>query len=77
VTAVGPPAGDLQVALAEGFQKNEPQKSQNPDGFEKSSKFKARKSRGARRTYVRRSDFEMQCNAEIGLFAEPSHKGLL
>jgi hypothetical protein len=25
-----------------------------------------------RRTYVRRSDFEMQRNAEIGLFAEPS-----
>jgi hypothetical protein len=32
----------------------------------------ARKSRGARRTPVRRSDFEMQRNAEIGLFAEPS-----
>jgi hypothetical protein len=32
------------------------------------AKFKARKSRGVRRTTVRRSDFEMQRNAEIGLF---------
>jgi hypothetical protein len=27
---------------------------------------------GVRRTYLRRSDFEMRRNAEIGLFAEPS-----
>jgi hypothetical protein len=59
------------------FTQDESEKSQNPDGFEKSAKFKARKSRGVRRTTVRRSDFEMQRNAEIGLFAEPSQKGLL
>jgi hypothetical protein len=36
------------------------------------AKFKARKSRGVRRTTVRRSDFEMRRNAEIGLFTELS-----
>jgi hypothetical protein len=32
----------------------------------------ARKSRAARRTPLRRSDFEMQRNAEIGLFRPQS-----
>ena len=47
-------------------------KNRDSEGFEKSAQFKARKSRGVRHTPVRRSDFEMQRNAEIGLFAEPS-----
>jgi hypothetical protein len=34
--------------------------------------IKARKSRGVRLTALRRSDFEMQRNAEIDLLAEPS-----
>ena len=39
------------------------------------AKFKARKSRGVRHTPICRSDFEMQCNAEIGLFMELSAVG--
>ena len=50
---------------------HEPEKRQKPDGFEKSAKCKTRKSLGVRRTPLRRSDFEMQRNAEMGLFAEP------
>jgi hypothetical protein len=38
----------------------------------KKNQFAARKSQGRRRTPLHRSDFEMQRNAEIGLFAEPS-----
>jgi DNA-directed RNA polymerase subunit RPC12/RpoP len=51
---------------------DEPVKSKNPDGFEKSAKLRRANLSGVRRTYLRRSDFEMQRNAEIGLFAEPS-----
>jgi len=40
--------------------------------FCKKAKFKARKSRGVRRTCVRRSDFEMQRKAGIGFFTELS-----
>jgi hypothetical protein len=38
-------------------------------------KFKLRRANlsGVRRTLARRSDFEMQRNAKIGLFAEPSN----
>jgi hypothetical protein len=45
---------------------------QKSDGFEKSSSSRRANLSGVRRTLVRRSDFEMQRNAEIGLFAEPS-----
>jgi len=38
----------------------------------KKAKVKARESRGARRTKVRRSDSEMKRNAEIGFFTKPS-----
>jgi hypothetical protein len=50
---------------------DEPVKSQNPDGFEKSSSSRRANLSGVRHTTVLR-DFEMQRNAEIGLFAEPS-----
>jgi hypothetical protein len=40
--------------------------------FRKKVKLKARKSRGVRSTYVRRSDFEMRRNAEIEFFTELS-----
>jgi hypothetical protein len=42
-------------------------KSQKPDGFVERSSSRRVNLSGVRRTYVRRSDFEMQRNAEIGL----------
>jgi hypothetical protein len=54
------------------YSADEGVKSQNPDGFEKSAKLRRANLSGVRCTYLRRSDFEMQRNAEIGLFAEPS-----
>ena len=51
---------------------DEPKEKSKSRQFRKKAKFKARKSRGVRPTAVCRSDFEMQRNAEIGLFAEPS-----
>jgi hypothetical protein len=48
-------------------------KSQNPDGFAKSPSLRRANLSGVRRNNVRRSDFEMRRNAEIGLFAKPSN----
>jgi hypothetical protein len=53
-------------------QVNELVKSQNWDGKVKSSSSRRREFRGMRRTYVRRSEHEMKCNAEIGLFTKQS-----
>jgi hypothetical protein len=47
-------------------------KSQNLGWWCRKFKFKARKSRGVRSTCARRSDFEMQRNAEIELSTPPS-----
>jgi hypothetical protein len=50
-------------------------KGRKPDGFEKEFKLRRANLVGVRRAYARRSDFEMQCNAEIGLFTELSILG--
>jgi hypothetical protein len=44
---------------------------------DKSSSSRRANLSGVKRTYVRRSGFEMQRNAESGLFAEPSNIGWL
>jgi hypothetical protein len=49
-----------------------PVKIRKPDGFVKSPSSRRANLSGVRRTYVRRSDFEMQRNAEIGFFTELS-----
>jgi hypothetical protein len=51
---------------------DEPVKSQKRDSFVKRSSSRRANLSGVRRTYVRRSDIEMQRNAEIGLFTELS-----
>ncbi|HSM75368.1 MAG TPA: hypothetical protein VK852_12045, partial [Desulfobacterales bacterium] len=43
--------------------------------FRKKVKLRRANLSGVRRTYVRRNDFEMQRNAEIGLFTELSACG--
>jgi hypothetical protein len=69
---IRPAAGPLSDAVSANGSSDKAVKSQKPDGFEKSAKFKARKSLGVRRTALRPNDFEMQPNAGIGLFAGPS-----
>jgi hypothetical protein len=49
-----------------------PLKRKNIAGFEKSAKLRRANLSGVRPIYLRRSDFEMQRNAEIGFFAELS-----
>jgi hypothetical protein len=49
-----------------------PLKRKYLDRFEKSAKLRRANLSGVRRTHLRRSDFEMQRNAEIGFFAELS-----
>jgi hypothetical protein len=52
------------------------QKKSKSRRFRKKFNLRRANLSGVRRTYVRRSDFEMQRNAESGLFAEPSILGV-
>jgi hypothetical protein len=68
------PAGILKRFHPKSQPKfDEPVKSQNPDSFVKRSSSRCANLSGVGRTYLRRSDFEMQRNAEIGLFTEMSN----
>jgi hypothetical protein len=50
-------------------------KTQNPDSFLQRVKLRRANLSGVRRTYVRRSDFEVQRNAESGLLRKWADHG--